>query len=148
MVSRKTMTIQIPDDLARGLEAIAAAQRKSVEQVALESLRSFFNKASSPEVILRAVRQMSHPSAAAVDERTGHPARFVRRKRRASIRTSGHCRSGWKRPGEWLRGRPGRSADAGLGNRDFADRARNPGSASLLLARRVSACLVFACLVF
>jgi predicted transcriptional regulator len=68
MVSRKTMTIQIPDDLARGLEAIAAAQRKSVEQVALESLRSFFNKASSPEVILRAVRQMSHPSAAAVDD--------------------------------------------------------------------------------
>ena len=33
------MTIQIPDDLARGLEGIAAAQQKSVEQVALDSLR-------------------------------------------------------------------------------------------------------------
>jgi hypothetical protein len=33
------MTIQIPDDLARGLEGIATAQRKTVEQVAVESLR-------------------------------------------------------------------------------------------------------------
>jgi hypothetical protein len=68
MISRNTMTIQIPDDLARGLEGIAAAQQKSVEQVALESLRSFFDKASSPEVVLRAVRELSHPSAAAVDD--------------------------------------------------------------------------------
>jgi predicted transcriptional regulator len=62
------MTIQIPDDLARGLEGIAAAQRKSVEQVALESLLSLFEGANSPEVVLRAVRQLPHPSAAAVDE--------------------------------------------------------------------------------
>jgi len=34
------MTIQIPDDIARGLEGVAAAQQKSVEQVALDSLRS------------------------------------------------------------------------------------------------------------
>ena len=46
------MTIQIPDDLARGLEGIAAAQQKSVEQVALESLRSLFERESSPEVVL------------------------------------------------------------------------------------------------
>jgi predicted transcriptional regulator len=65
---RNTMTIQIPDDLARGLEGIAAAQRKSVEQVALESLRSLFDSASAPEVVLRAVRELPHPSAAAVDE--------------------------------------------------------------------------------
>jgi plasmid stability protein len=62
------MTIQIPDDLARGLEGIAAAQHKSVEQVALESLRSLFDKARSPEVILRAIRELPHPSAAAVDD--------------------------------------------------------------------------------
>jgi predicted transcriptional regulator len=68
MVSRETMTIQIPDDLARDLEGIAAAQQKSVEQVALDSLRSLFDTASSPEVVLRAVRELSHPSAAAVDD--------------------------------------------------------------------------------
>jgi hypothetical protein len=62
------MTIQIPDDLARGLEEIAAAQQKSVEQVALEGLRSLFDKASSSEALLRAVRELSHPSAAAVDD--------------------------------------------------------------------------------
>jgi len=62
------MTIQIPDELARSLEAIAAAQQKSVEQLALESLRSLFDQASSPEAILRAVRRMPHPSAAAVDD--------------------------------------------------------------------------------
>jgi hypothetical protein len=32
MVSRIAMTIHIPDDLARGLEGLAAAQEKSVEQ--------------------------------------------------------------------------------------------------------------------
>jgi hypothetical protein len=68
MVSRETMTIQIPDDLARGLEGIAAAQQKSVEQVALESLLSLFERATSPEVVLRAVRQLPHPSAGAVDD--------------------------------------------------------------------------------
>lgn len=62
------MTIQIPDDLARRLEGIAAAQRKSVEQVALESLRSLFDNADAPEVLLRAIRGLPHPSAAAVDD--------------------------------------------------------------------------------
>jgi predicted transcriptional regulator len=68
MVLSETMTIQIPDDLARGLEGIAAAQQKSVEQVALDGLRSLFDKGTSPEVVLRAVRQLSHPSVAAVDD--------------------------------------------------------------------------------
>ena len=62
------MTIQIPDDLAHGLEGIAATQQKSVEQVALEGLRAFFDRASSPEVVLPAVRELPHPSAAAVDD--------------------------------------------------------------------------------
>jgi hypothetical protein len=62
------MTIRIPDDLACGLEGIAAAQQKSVEQAALESLFSLFEGAISPEVVLRAVRQLPHPSATAVDD--------------------------------------------------------------------------------
>jgi hypothetical protein len=62
------MTIQIPDDLARSLQGIAAAQQKSVEQLALESLRSLSDKANSPEAVLRAIRELPHPSAAAVDE--------------------------------------------------------------------------------
>ena len=68
MTLRNKVTIQIPDDLARGLEGIAAAQRKSVEQVALDSLRSLFDKASSPEAVLRSVRGLPHPSADAVDD--------------------------------------------------------------------------------
>jgi hypothetical protein len=62
------MTIQIPEDLARSLEGIAAAQQKTVEQVALEGLRSVFDTASSPASVLRAIRELSHPSAAAVDD--------------------------------------------------------------------------------
>jgi len=62
------MTIQIPDDLARGLEGIATAQRKSVEQVAVESLRQLFERRSSPAAILRSIRQLPHPSVAAVDD--------------------------------------------------------------------------------
>jgi hypothetical protein len=50
------------------LEGIAAAQSKSVEQVALESLRSLFDQASSPEAVLRSVRRLPHPSDAAVDD--------------------------------------------------------------------------------
>jgi hypothetical protein len=62
------MTIQIPDDLARGLEGIAAAQKKSVEQVALERLRSLFDSATSPAAVLRSVRELPHPSPAAMDD--------------------------------------------------------------------------------
>ena len=62
------MTIQIPDDLAHCLVEVAAAQRKSVEQVAVEGLRSFLNRRGSPEVLLRAFRELKHPSAAAVDD--------------------------------------------------------------------------------
>ena len=34
------LTIEMPDDLVRSLEGIAAAQRKSVQQLALEQLSS------------------------------------------------------------------------------------------------------------
>jgi plasmid stability protein len=63
-----SMTIQIPDDLARGLEGVAAAQNKSVEEVALERLRSLLDKATSPQAVLRALRELPHPSASAVDD--------------------------------------------------------------------------------
>jgi hypothetical protein len=62
------MTIHIPDDLARSLQGIAAAQQKSVEQLALDSLRTLFDTANSPVALLRAIRELPHPSAAAVDE--------------------------------------------------------------------------------
>jgi hypothetical protein len=63
-----SMTIQIPDDLARGLEEVAAAQKRSVEEVALERLRSLLDKATSPQAVLRALRELPHPSASAVDD--------------------------------------------------------------------------------
>jgi len=62
------MTIQIPDDLARGLEGIAAQQSKSVEQVAVENLRLLFVRADSPQAVLRSIRLLPHPSSAAVDD--------------------------------------------------------------------------------
>jgi hypothetical protein len=62
------MTLQIPDDVARGLEGLAAAQRMSAEQVALNGLRSLLDGASSPAAVLRAVRQLPHPSSEAIDE--------------------------------------------------------------------------------
>ena len=61
------MTIQIPDDLARGLEEIAATQHKSVEQVAVESLRSLFDRPGSPAFILKAMREMPRVSAEDVE---------------------------------------------------------------------------------
>jgi len=65
------MTIQIPDDLAQSLEGIAAAEKKSVEQVALERLRSALDTATSPEAVLRVVRELPHPSCSAVDDLDG-----------------------------------------------------------------------------
>lgn len=62
------MTIQIPDDLARGLEGIAAAERKSVEQLAVERLRSLLSEPASPQALLRKIQALPHPSRAAVDD--------------------------------------------------------------------------------
>lgn len=60
------MIIQIPDELARGLEGIAAAQHKTVQQVALENLRSLVYNAS-PQTLLHTLQLLTHPSAEAVD---------------------------------------------------------------------------------
>ena len=62
------MTLQIPDDLARGLEGITAAQNKSIEQLAVECLRSLVETRDSPQAILHAVRKLPHPSSSAVDD--------------------------------------------------------------------------------
>jgi len=62
------LTIQIPDDLASGLRHIASLQKKSVEQVAVEHLNSLLGNASAPATVLRTIRQLPHPSPAAVDD--------------------------------------------------------------------------------
>jgi len=62
------MTIQIPDDLARGLEGIAAAEKKSVEQLAVERLRSLFYKPTSPQFLLQTIKALPHPNPSAVDD--------------------------------------------------------------------------------
>jgi predicted transcriptional regulator len=60
------MTIQVPDDLAREIERLAAARGKSIEQMAVEKLR-FLCGARSPTEVLRAIRELPHPSLAAAD---------------------------------------------------------------------------------
>ena len=65
---KQTMTIRIPDDLASNLEELAGAQRKSVEQVAVENLRALFDATDSPQALLRRLRSLPHPSREAVDD--------------------------------------------------------------------------------
>jgi len=62
------VTIQIPDDLARGLEGIAAAQEKSVEQLAVERLRTQLDRPTSPHSLLRTLQARPHPSHSALDD--------------------------------------------------------------------------------
>jgi gamma-glutamyl:cysteine ligase YbdK (ATP-grasp superfamily) len=62
------MTIRIPDDIARELEELAKAQKKSAQEVAVERLRSVLQKEASPQALLRAIRALPHPSSSAVDE--------------------------------------------------------------------------------
>ena len=67
------LTIEMPDNLVRSLERIAAAQRKSVQQLALEQLSSLVEviaepRDGSPAAILRVMREPPHPSSADVDE--------------------------------------------------------------------------------
>ncbi len=51
------LTLEIPKALAQHLESLAAAQNKSVEQVALEHLRFLASTPGLPISILRAVKQ-------------------------------------------------------------------------------------------
>jgi len=67
------LMIEMPDDLARSLERIAEAQHKSIQQLAVERLRSLVeaspeNVAGSAAAVLRAMLDSPHPSASDVDD--------------------------------------------------------------------------------
>ncbi len=67
------LTIGLPDELARDLEGIAAAQHKTVQQLAVERLSSLVlgekePSPGSPVAVLRAMRETPHLSAADMDE--------------------------------------------------------------------------------
>ena len=62
------LIIEVPDDLARSLEGIAAAQKKSVEQLAVERLRALLDDPASPQALLQTIRALPHPSRSAVDD--------------------------------------------------------------------------------
>jgi hypothetical protein len=67
------LSLEIPDDLVRSLEVLAAAQRKSIQKLVLEQLSSLIAVnpepcAGSPADVLRAMFEPPHPSSADVDE--------------------------------------------------------------------------------
>ncbi len=67
------LIIEMPDDLARRLEGIAAVQRKTVQEIAIERLSSLVesdrgSRPGSPAALLRAVMDPPHPAAADVEE--------------------------------------------------------------------------------
>ena len=67
------LNIEVPDHVVRSLEGIAAAQLKSIQQLALERLSSLVgaipeDRAGSPTAVLRAMQEPPHPSSADVDE--------------------------------------------------------------------------------
>lgn len=68
-----TLTIEVPDELARSLEGMAAAQHKSVQQLAIERLSSLVEAGGghltgSPAAVLRAMQEPPHLSASDVDD--------------------------------------------------------------------------------
>jgi hypothetical protein len=67
------LTIEVTDDLARSLGEIAAAQHKSIQDLAIERLSSLVevdpeHRAGSPAAVLRAMQASPHLSASDVDE--------------------------------------------------------------------------------
>ena len=73
-VNRMTsLIIELPDDLVLALQGIAAAQRKSLQQLALERLSSLVDvspaqRAGSPSAVLRAMQEPPHLDLADVEE--------------------------------------------------------------------------------
>jgi hypothetical protein len=65
---REYLTIEIPEDLAASLRDLASAQNKSVEQIAVERLRSTVEIPGSRDAILRAAVKPPHVSPDAVNE--------------------------------------------------------------------------------
>ena len=67
------LIIDLPDDLVLSLHGIAAAQRKSLQQLALERLSSLVDigpaqRAGSPAAVLQAMQEPPHPDLADVEE--------------------------------------------------------------------------------
>ena len=62
------LTLEIPEDLANRLESLAVAQNKSVEQIALEQLRSLDLTPGSPSLILQTMKQLPHLHPSVIDE--------------------------------------------------------------------------------
>ncbi len=63
------LTIEMPDELARGLEGLAAAEHKSLQQLAVERLSSLVEvPTGDAAAILRVMREAPHVSSADVDE--------------------------------------------------------------------------------
>ena len=67
------LIIELPDDLVLSLQGIATAQRKSLQQLALERLSSLVDaspaqRAGSPAVVLRVMQEPPHPDLADVEE--------------------------------------------------------------------------------
>jgi hypothetical protein len=67
------LNIEVPDDLVRSLEGIAAAQRKGIQQLALERLKSLVEvtpdaRVGSPTTVLRVIEEPPRLSSADVDE--------------------------------------------------------------------------------
>lgn len=68
------LTLELPDDLARTLEGIAANQHTSIQQLALDRLRSLVPpqvaelQPGTAAAVLRAMRQPPIPSSGDVDE--------------------------------------------------------------------------------
>jgi plasmid stability protein len=63
------LVIEIPDKLAQRLKAIAAAEHKSIEQIAIERLSSELGfQPGSPAEVLRAVAAPPHLTSADVEE--------------------------------------------------------------------------------
>jgi hypothetical protein len=66
------LIIELPDDLVLSLQGIAAAQRKSLQQLALERLSSLVDvspaqRAGSPAAVLRAMQEPPYPNLADVE---------------------------------------------------------------------------------
>ena len=67
------LIIELPDDLVLSLQGMAAAQRKSLHQLALERLSSLVDMSpapqpGSPAAVLRAMREPPLPDLADVEE--------------------------------------------------------------------------------
>ena len=67
------LTLEMPDELARSLEGIAAAQNKSVQQLAIERLSSLVESSpeyrpGSPAAVLRVMQEPPHLTAVDVNE--------------------------------------------------------------------------------